>query len=73
MVEHKFHRIIGNLFDGVKLPDDNYQILKDSACGGNHTLPLFYSVERSRGTRFAEVDLLILEENKVSANCHSGL
>jgi len=39
--------------------------LKDSACGGEHTLPLFCSEERSYATRYACVDLLILKEQKV--------
>jgi len=65
MTKHPFHRVIGDLISGMNLSKDKYYVLKDSACGSEHTLPLFCSDERSYATRYACVDLVILKEQKV--------
>ncbi len=65
MTKHPFHKVIGDLISGINLPKDKYCVLQDSACGGEHTLPLFCSEKRSYTTRYACVDLMILKEQKV--------
>jgi len=65
MNKHPFHKVIGDLISGINLPKEKYCVLQDSACGGEHTLPLFCSEERSYTTRYACVDLMILKEQKV--------
>jgi len=65
MTIHPFHKVIGDIFDDENFPSKGITILKDAACGGEHTLPLFCSEERSYTTRYACVDLMILKEQKV--------
>jgi len=65
MPEHPFHKIIGDIFTDEKFPIKGIRILKDAACGGDHTLPLFYSDVRSYATRYACVDLMIIKEGTV--------
>ena len=65
MTKHLFHETIGDIFDDENFPSKGITILKDAACGGDHTLPLFCSEERSYTTRYACADLMILKEQKV--------
>lgn len=65
MTKHPFHKLIGDIFNRENFPIKGIKILKDTACGGEHTLPLFCSEERSYATRYSCVDLLILREQKV--------
>ncbi len=43
----------------------NCSIIKDSACGGKQNIPLFCSTEKSNQTEYCNVDLLILQDNKI--------
>ena len=63
--EHPFHKIIGDIFNDENFPFEGIRILKDTACGGDHTLPLFCSEVRSYATRYTCVDLMIVKEGKI--------
>jgi len=65
MPEHQFHKIIGDIFNDENFPFEGIRILKDAACGGDHTLPLFCSDVRSYATRYACVDLMIVKNQKI--------
>ena len=65
MPEHPFHKIIGDIFTDENFPFEGIRILKDAACGGDHTLPLFCSDVRSYATRYACVDLMIVKNQKI--------
>jgi len=65
MAKHPFHKIIGDIFDKKNFPFKGIKILRDSACGGDHTLPLFCYDVRSYATRYACVDLMIIKEGKI--------
>lgn len=56
---YKFHEEIGNIVTEVP------GIIKDPACGGKHNIPLFCSVIKSNKTEFCNVDILILQNNKI--------
>lgn len=62
MVEHKLHRLIGETIFNANLKD--CFILRDTACGGNHALPLFCCEDRSNKTEFGDGDVLIIKNNK---------
>jgi len=70
MPEHPFHKVIGDIFTDEKFPFEGIRILKDVACGGGHTLPLFCSNVRSYATRYTSVDLtsvdlMIIKEGNI--------
>jgi len=65
MPEHPFHKIIGDIFTDENFPFEGIRILKDAACGGDHTLPLFCSDVRSYATRYTCVDLMIIKDQKI--------
>lgn len=65
MNNHPFHKTIGDIFNRDNFPFKGITILKDAACGGEHTIPLFCSSERSYATRYTCVDLLITKDRKV--------
>ena len=60
MNAHAFHKLVGDKlkskFDGVLL---------DSACGGDHTLPLFYGTKKSWGTKFCNPDIIIIKNEQI--------
>jgi len=58
---HPFHKTIGDMFDRIFAQEPGYQVLKDTACGGNHTLPLFRTREKSSRNRYCLVDLMALK------------
>lgn len=65
MPRHPFHKVIGDIFVPENFPVEGIDILKDTACGGEHTLPLFCSDLRSYATRYACVDLMIIKDRKI--------
>ena len=65
MPKHPFHKIIGDIFSDKNFPNERTTVLKDAACGGDHTLPLFCSDVRSYATRYACVDLMVIKEGKI--------
>ncbi|UZE92472.1 MAG: hypothetical protein IB616_01280 [Methanosarcinales archaeon] len=60
---HPLHKIIGDFINDSTLP--SCKIIKDTACGGNQHIPLFCSKDKSNQTKYCEVDLLILKDNKI--------
>lgn len=60
---HPLHKIIGAIFENSKFL--NCDVIKDLACGGNQHIPLFCSTDKSNQTKYCNVDLLILKNNKV--------
>ena len=65
MPSHAFHKTIGDIFVDENFPFEGIRILKDVACGGGHTLPLFCSDVRSYATRYTSVDLMIIKEGNI--------
>jgi len=65
IIDHSFHKTIGDIFSDENFHVEGIRILKDAACGGEHTLPLFCSDERSYATRYTCVDLMIIKDRKV--------
>ncbi len=54
---------VANLFEDSISSD--CQLIRDAACGGNQYIPLFVSEEKSRSTKYCDVDLLVLKEGKI--------
>ena len=44
-----------------------FELVRDTACGGNHQLPLFVGRRKARDTRMCCVDLLVLQSGTVRA------
>jgi len=65
MPKHPFHKVIGDIFVDENFPSEGISIMKDAACGGDHTLPLFCSKEKSYATRYACVDMMIIKDQKI--------
>ena len=62
MVEHNFHKLIGEkIYANFK----DCRVLRDTACGGNHILPLFCSPDKSNKTEFCDADMLLIKDNKI--------
>jgi hypothetical protein len=60
---HELHKAIG-----VAIAEDRLEgctVIKDQACGGKQSIPLFCCDEKSRKTEYCDVDLLIVKDNKV--------
>ena len=62
-MNHPFHELIGRSINNDVFPD--CKIIRDPACGGDQHIPLFCSEERSRETEYCNVDLLIVDNNKI--------
>ncbi|MFA5062825.1 MAG: hypothetical protein WC578_01960 [Candidatus Omnitrophota bacterium] len=62
-MNHPFHELIGKSINNDVFPD--CKIIRDPACGGDQHIPLFCSEERSRGTEFCNVDLLITVNDRI--------
>jgi len=54
---------VGNLFEDSISSD--CQLIRDDACGGNQHIPLFFSENKSRGTEYCDVDLLVLKNGRI--------
>lgn len=61
-MKHSLHRTIGDI---VSNTFSGYEVVKDPACGGDQLVSLFCSDLKSRGTRYADVDMIILKDGKV--------
>lgn len=60
---HPLHIAVCNLFaDSIS---SDCKLIKDDACGGNQHIPLFLSKNKSRGTEYCNVDLLVLKKGKI--------
>ncbi len=60
---HPLHEILGDLASEV-IPA-NCTLVKDPACVGDQRIPLFCSDKRSLATKFCDVDLLVLRNNRI--------
>ena len=67
MGKHKFHELVGEKVSSAVKNIGGYSILLDTACGGDHRLSLFRSVEASLKTRFCDADILVIKDGKVMA------
>lgn len=61
-MQNRLHRAIGQCIDSAL---SNCTIIKDSACGGQQRIPLFNSDVKLRKTEYCNVDILILQDNKI--------
>lgn len=55
--------VVSNLFEDSISSD--CLLIRDRACGGNQHIPLFFSEDKSRGTEYCDVDLLVLKNGKI--------
>lgn len=62
-MEHPLHKSIGECITIDKFP--GCKIIRDTACGGYHNVPLFCSRNKSNKTEYCDVDLLILKDDKI--------
>lgn len=60
---HPLHEVISDLAAEV-LPT-HFTLVKDPACQGNQRIPLFCSDKRSWATKYCDVDLLVLHNNRI--------
>lgn len=60
---HSLHKKIGNRFQYIDFPNCN--IVKSSECGGAQKIPLFCSKVTKKNTKYCEVDLLFIKNNKI--------
>ena len=61
-MEHNLHKTIGSIISDA-FPE--IEVVKDPACGGDQLVSLFCSDLKSRGTKYADVDIIILKGGKV--------
>jgi len=61
-MEHNLHKTIGSIISDA-FPE--LEVVKDPACGGDQLVSLFCSDQKSRGTKYADVDTIILKDGKV--------
>ena len=64
---HPLHKQITNIIENI-IQDEKYlpyKIIKSSECGGKQKIPLYCSKEKGNGTKYCNVDLLILKDNKI--------
>ena len=64
-MSHPLHEAIGKIFDLTVSRFPQCELVKDPACGGMQNIPLFRSGARSAATRFCNVDMLILRNQKI--------
>lgn len=64
-MSHPLHRDVA---DKVRSRlDENFELLRDPACGGSHQLPLFIVAPKARETRVCCVDMLVIQDRKIRA------
>ena len=61
-MEHNLHKTIGELISDAFL---ELEIVKDPACGGDQLVSLFCNEQKSRKTKYADVDMVILKDGRV--------
>jgi|Deesub1362A_J573_1020465.scaffolds.fasta_scaffold01967_2 predicted nucleotidyltransferase len=59
---HDLHRTIGDIITAA-FPE--FEIVRDPACGGDTLVSLFCSRNKSRITKYADVDLAIIKDGKL--------
>ena len=61
-MEQNLHKTIGDIINDA-FPE--LEIVKDPACGGDQLVSLFSNEQKSRKTKYADVDMIILKDGKV--------
>lgn len=61
-MKHNLHKTIGDIISNAFL---SYEVVKDPACGGDQLVSLFCNDLKSRGTKYADVDIIILKDGRV--------
>jgi len=66
---HPLHFQVGELFNELLNESlmSGYSLVLDEACGGAQRVPLFVSSEKSRKTKFCNVDLLVVHDGAIRA------
>ncbi|MGA2297945.1 MAG: hypothetical protein ABSG15_10395 [FCB group bacterium] len=67
MAKHIFHEIIGNVFKEIL--NNSTDLYLDPACGGEHRLPFYISVNANRSTCVSNVDLILVKDEIVKLVC----
>lgn len=62
--KHKLHEEIGNSIEKYFNEFNNYEVIRGRDCGGIQDIPLSCS-DKSRSTRYALIDLIILRDKDV--------
>jgi hypothetical protein len=62
-INHTKHKEVADVFKAT-LPSD-CDLIVDEACGGNQHVPLFSASKKSRKTEYCNVDLMVLQKNKI--------
>jgi len=60
---HELHKAVGVAIAEAELP--GCVVIRDPACGGDQSIPLFRCREKSSKTEYCDVDLLIMKDKKV--------
>jgi hypothetical protein len=61
--KHTKHVTVAEVFE--KTLPNNCTLIRDEACNGKQHIPLFSSIEKSRKTQYCNVDLLVLQNDKI--------
>jgi hypothetical protein len=61
---HPLHKKIADRLRSMLPPNS---LVRDEACGGKQRVPLFNDREKSRATWYCDVDMLVLDKNRVRA------
>jgi hypothetical protein len=62
-MSHPLHEAVAERIEGALSQD--YELLRDPACGGEHQLPLFVGTRKAMDTRMCCADLLLLAGDRV--------
>lgn len=60
LVRHPLHVAVGTLVADADLSE--CAVVRDLACGGNQSIPLFCDRKKSNSTEYCDVDIIILKE-----------
>jgi len=67
-MSHDLHEIVGNIVSGIAKDFSTIQIIKSNHCEiGKSEIHLYCSYNKSNATEYCDVDLLIIEKEKVRA------
>ena len=61
-MEHNLHKTISSIISDA-FPV--LEVVKDPACSGDQLVSLFSNEQKSRKTKYADVDMIILKDGKV--------
>ena len=61
-LNHPLHQKVGKILQ--KLNDDQYEVIRDPACGGKQNIPLFLTRRKGNDTEICNVDALIIDKER---------